>query len=151
MSPILLDRDLCLKYKNRLTEFYFSNMLLCSYMDSFSFRDAEQKIAGMIEHVANGTAMVLGMFDNDDLIGFVWAYEHPYREEVRIYVNEIHVDEHYRNRGVGKQLLCAVECLAKKRGYHALYIHAEGKNESAIRLYRNEGYEVERVQLRKEL
>ena len=151
MLLIPLSRDLCLKYKNRLSEFYFSNIQSCSYLGSFSYSDAEQKIEGMIEHVSNGSAMVFGMLDNEDLIGFVWAYEHPYREEVRVYVNEIHVNEQYRNRGVGKQLLGAVECQAKKRGYHALYIHAEGNNEDAIRLYRNTGYVVERVQLRKEL
>ena len=126
-------------------------MQSCSYMDGFTYQDAEQKIEGMIEHVANGSAMVFGMFDNESLIGFVWAYEHPYREETRVYVNEIHVDEHYRNRGFGKQLLGAVERIARKRGYHALYIHAEGNNDGAIHLYKNEGYVVERVQLRKEL
>lgn len=66
-------------------------------------------------------------------------------------MNEIHVAEAYRNRGIGKQLLHAIECLAKERGYGALYIHAEGNNDGAIRLYQNEGYEIERIQLRKEL
>ena len=148
-EPILLNRDLCLKNKNRLVEFYYSNILSCSYMDFFSYKDAEEKIDSMIEHVSNGSAMVFGVFDNESLIGYVWAYEHPYREEVRVYVSEIHVDKHYRNRGVGKQLLSAVESMARQCGYRALYIHAEGNNEAAIRLYENEGYVVERVQLRK--
>jgi ribosomal protein S18 acetylase RimI-like enzyme len=41
--------------------------------------------------------------------------------------------------------------MARSKGYGALYIHAEGNNEGAIRLYQNEGYEIERVQLRKVL
>ena len=61
------------------------------------------------------------------------------------------MDEAYRNRGIGKQLLSAVENLAKELGYKALYIHAEGNNDGAIRLYQNEGYAIERVQLRKQL
>ena len=105
----------------------------------------------MIEYVTDGSAMVFGMFDSMEMIGFVWAYEHPFREEIRVYVNEIHVDEPYRNRGVGKLLLQAVERMAKERGIRALYIHAEGNNDGAIRLYQNEGYKVERVQLRKAL
>ena len=150
-GPLLLDRDLCLKFKNRLSEFYYSNILSCSYMDSFSYNDAEQKIDSMIEHVSNGSAMVFGVFDDENLIGYVWAYEHSYRDEVRVYVNEIHVEEQYRKRGVGRQLLSAVERMARKRGYCALYIHAEGNNGGAIRLYENEGYVLERVQLRKNL
>lgn len=150
-EPLLLNREQCSKYKERLTSFYYSNIKTCAYMDSFTYKDAEQKIEGMIEHVSNGSAMVYGVFDNEDLVGYVWAYEHPFREETRVYVNEIHVDEAYRNRGIGKQLLSAVENLAKELGYKALYIHAEGNNDGAIRLYQNEGYAIERVQLRKQL
>jgi len=38
-EPVLLDKELCLKYRNRLTDFYYSNMKLCSYMDSFTYKD----------------------------------------------------------------------------------------------------------------
>jgi ribosomal protein S18 acetylase RimI-like enzyme len=120
-------------------------------MGSFTYKDAEQKMDGLIEHVSNGSAIVYGVYDSEDLIGYVWAYEHPFREEIRMYVNEIHVDETYRNRGIGKQLLSSVENLAKSKGYGALYIHAEGDNDGAIRLYQKEGYEIERIQLRKRL
>lgn len=150
-EPIRLNSEQCLKYKNRLTDFYYSNIKACSFMDGFSYKDAERKIEGLIEHVSNGSAIVYGVFDSDDLIGYVWAYEHAFREEVRMYVNEIHVDEHHRGRGVGRQLLKAVESLARERGYGALYIHAEGDNGDVIRLYKDEGYVTERIQLRKSL
>ena len=150
-EPILLNREKCLEYKERLTGFYYSNIKTCAFMDNFTYKDAEQKIDSLIEHVSNGSAIVYGVFDSENLIGYVWAYEHPFREEVRLYVNEIHVDEAYRNKGIGKQLLHAIEDMVKERGYGALYIHAEGNNDGAIRLYQNEGYEIERIQLRKEL
>lgn len=150
-EPLLLNREQCLKYKERLTSFYYSNIKSCAFMDSFTYKDAEQKMDGLIEHVSNGSAIVYGVYDSEDLIGYVWAYEHPFREEIRMYVNEIHVDEAYRNRGIGKNLLSAVENQARERGYGALYIHAEGENDGAIRLYQNEGYVIERVQLRKAL
>lgn len=149
--PILLKREQCQKYKARLCKFYYSNIMSCTYLDNFSYQDAELKIEGMIEHVSDGSAMVFGVFDNEELIGYVWAYQHQFREEMRVYVNEIHVAEPYRGRGIGKQLLSAVESMAKERGYGAIYIHAEGNNEGAINLYRSQGYEIERVQLRKGL
>ena len=150
-DPMLLDGELCWKYKERLAEFYYLNMTYCSCMDGFSYKDAERKIESLIEHVSNGSAMVYGTFDQKDLIGFVWAYEHPFREETRIYISEIHVDERYRGRGIGKQLLTAVESMARSRGYKALYIHAEGDKDDVIRLYQQQGYVIERVQLRKGL
>ena len=150
-EPILLDGEQCLKYKERLAEFYYLNMTYCSCMDGFSYKDAERKIESLIEHVRNGSAMVYGTFDQENLIGFVWAYEHPFREETRIYISEIHVDERYRGRGMGKQLLTAVEGMARSRGYSALYLHAEGDKDDVIRLYQQQGYVIERVQLRKGL
>ena len=150
-APILLNREQCLRYKKRFSEFYYSNMMLCSYMDKFSYKDADLKIDGMIEHVSNGSALVFGVFDKEHLIGFVWAYEHPFREETRMYVNEIHVDVPFRGRGIGRKLLKAVEDMARNRGYRAIYIHAEGSNDVAIRLYNSEGYVTERIQMRKEL
>ena len=132
-EPILLNREKCLEYKERLTGFYYSNIKTCAFMDNFTYKDAEQKIDSLIEHVSNGSAIVYGVFDSENLIGYVWAYEHPFREEVRLYVNEIHVDEAYRNKGIGKQLLHAIEDMVKERGYGALYIHAEGNNDCYIR------------------
>jgi ribosomal protein S18 acetylase RimI-like enzyme len=41
--------------------------------------------------------------------------------------------------------------MARKLGYGAIYLHAEGNNEGAIRLYESEGFEKERIQLRKGL
>ena len=146
-----LGSEECYKHKERLTGFYYANIRACSYLDSFTHDDAERKIDGMIEHVTNGSAMVIGALEGDELVGYVWAYEHPFREEVRIYVNEIHVHEDYRGKGIGRELLKAVESMARERGYRALYIHTEGNNAGAIRLYQNEGYEIERVQLRKAL
>jgi len=152
-DPLMLNREQCLKYKERLTSFYYSNIRSCSFMDSFSYKDAELKIEDLFEHVSDGSALVFGVFDNDneELIGYIWAYRHQFREEVRVYVNEIHVGEPYRGRGVGKQLLSAVESMAKSRGYGAIYLHAERSNEGAIHLYKSHGYEIERVQLRKGL
>lgn len=149
--PIPLSHELCLKYKNRLTEFYYSNIKACSYMDNFSYNAAESKIEGMIEHVMNDSAFVFGVFDKELLVGFVWAYKHPFREEERMYINEIRVDELYRGRNVGKQLLSTVEDLARKQGLGAVYLHTEGDNDGAIRLYEKAGYELERVQFRKAL
>lgn len=151
LTPELLNCEQCLKYKNRLTEFYYLNMRLCSYMDCFSEGDAKSKIDHLIDYVSNGSAMVLGAFDKENLVGFLWAYEHQFRDEKRVYVSEIHVDELYRGRGIGKSLLSAVESIAKEKGYPALYLHAEGSNDRVVDLYKKEGYVIERVQLRKAL
>lgn len=134
-----------------LTDYYYKNSKACSCMESFAFEDAEAKIKSMIAHIADGSAIVYGCLDGDELLGYIWAYRISFRDEDRVYVSEVHVSEKCRGQGMGHLLLAAVEAEAREMGVPALYIHTEADNAGAIRLYEREGYRMERVQLRKPL
>lgn len=139
------------RYFETLTDFYYSNSKACSCMESFAREDAEAKIKSMIAHIRDGSAIVFGCLDNEELVGYIWAYRISFRDEDRVYVSEVHVAEKCRAQGIGHLLLTAVECEAREIGVPALYIHAEADNTGAIRLYEREGYKKERIQLRKAL
>ena len=134
-----------------LTDYYYKNSKACSCMDSFVREDAEAKIKSMIAQIADGSAIVYGCLDGDELLGYIWAYRISFRDEDRVYVSVVHVSEKCRGQGIGHLLLAAVEAEAREMGVPALYIHAEADNAGAIRLYEREGYRMERVQLRKPL
>ena len=134
-----------------LTDYYYKNSKACSCMDSFVREDAEAKIKSMIAQIADGSAIVYGCLDGDELLGYIWAYRISFRDEDRVYVSEVHVSEKCRGQGIGHLLLAAVEAEAREMGVPALSIHAEADNAGAIRLYEREGYRMERVQLRKPL
>lgn len=146
-----LSKDQCARHKQELSFLYFNNVKSCSYTTSFTFSDAEERIDELIEYVANNSAIVFGCYDRGILIGFIWAYSVVFREEHRMYVSVIQIDDAYRGRGLGTRLLKAVENEARILGLPALYIHAEAKNFGAIRLYEREGYVLERVQLRRQI
>lgn len=105
----------------------------------------------LASYLKEGKALVFGYFVNKELVGYVWGYLHKFREEQRIYINEIHVLEKWRSQGIGKQLLDEMEKEAVLRRLKALYIHAEADNEKAVKLYQKEGFKIERIQLRKPL
>lgn len=134
-----------------LTEYYYLNSRACSCMEHFSYQEATYKIRSMIEHMSDGSAIVYGCFDHHALIGYLWAYEIQFREEKRVYISEVHVDQRFRGHGLGTALLDAVEIEAKERGVPALFLHAEADNKKALRLYEHIGFRLERVQLRKSL
>lgn len=146
-----LDKFKALQNKDVLKEMYYQNAVSCAFINSFSYYDAEKKINEMIDHIANNTAICYGLFDNDLLVGYIWAYKNRFREENRIYVSEIRVIEKYRGKGYGKELIFCVEKEAREQKITAMYIHAEASNEEALRLYNKLGYEPERIQLRKGL
>lgn len=134
-----------------LTDYYYQNSISCSCLTHFSKDEAMVKIRGMISHMNDGSAIVYGCFDGSQLLGYLWAYEMQFREERRIYISEVHIDQRLRGQGFGSQLIKSVETEARNRGIKALYIHTEANNSGAIRLYERLGFQTERIQLRKEL
>ena len=76
-----------------LTDYYYKNSKACSCMDSFVREDAEAKIKSMIAHIADGSAIVYGCLDGDELLGYIWAYRISFRDEDRVYVSVVHVSE----------------------------------------------------------
>lgn len=146
-----LTPDIVLKYKKEITQFYYDNLCSCSCLEHYSYEEAKLKIDGFIHHLENNTCVGYGLLREDEICGYIWAYPHEFREEKRMYVNEIRIKDEYRNKGYGKALLKLVEERAKEMGIGALYIHAEADNPAAIGLYETTGFVVERVQLRKEV
>ncbi|MEA4894595.1 MAG: GNAT family N-acetyltransferase [Oscillospiraceae bacterium] len=152
ISIVKLSKAQCVHHKQALVALYFDNVKSCSFTASFSYGDAESKIDKLIEYVGNGTALVFGCIDGiGTLVGFIWAYSAVFREEERMYISVVQIDDAYRGHGLGTQLLKAAEAEARSAGLPALYIHTEAHNQGAIRLYEREGYVLERVQLRKQV
>lgn len=146
-----LSAEIVLKYKKEISQFYYDNLRACSCLEHFSFEEAAVKIDGFVNHLRNNTCIAYGLFQEDEICGYIWAYPHRFREEDRMYINEVRIKEEYRNKGYGKALLALVEERAKEMGIDALYIHAEANNPGSIRLYEAVGYIAERVQLRKKV
>lgn len=57
-----------------------------------------------------------------------------------LYMSTLAVDPEYRNRGLGRALLGAVEAEAAKRGATGIYLHVEAANSGARALYESTGY-----------
>lgn len=148
---VKMTADLCEQYHSTLAEYYYKNMKACDFTETYTYAVAESKMKELATYLKEGKALVFGYFVDKELVGYIWGYLHRFREEQRIYVSEIYVLEKWRSQGIGKQLLNEIEKEAEVRRIKALYIHAEAGNERAIKLYKKEGFKIERLQLRKSL
>lgn len=146
---VSLESALAKSYRYEIAQLYFGNIQMCAHLGHYTFGDAYEKVGQFIDHLESDTCVGFAAFDGDELCGFVWAYPHQFREEQRMYVSEIRVREDYRGRGIGRELLEKVEERARELGICALYLHAEVDNPDAIRFYESQGFQAERVQLRK--
>lgn len=143
-----LDVEDAVRHKKNIVRFIYESVKNTSYEDSYLPSDAESKYEDMLSHMAKGNAVVFGAIADEEMIGFIWGYEYPFRDDKsRLYVSVLHVDERFRGRKVGKNLLSEIEGLAKNLGYHSVFLHAEAFNSGAIRFYDRMGYQAERIQL----
>lgn len=139
------------RYREQIAQLYFENVRSNAFHSHYTYDEAYGKTGSLIDHLRDDTAIVYGAFENEELIAFIWAYIHQFREENRMYVSEIRVKEEYRRRGIGSQMLRMVEDKAREQGLGAIYLHAEANNPEAIRFYKTAGYCEERIQMRKEI
>ena len=148
INPITV--ELCDRYKDTLADYIFQSVRNSHYMDSFSEKDAESKCTELREYVRENRAVCYGAFEKEALLGFVWAYEYPFRDDKkRLYISIIHVDEHHRGLHIGSQLLEKVYEYAGANGYSSIFLHTEAHNTNAQGFYRSMGFELERLQYAK--
>ena len=75
--------------------------------------------------------------DGDLVVGMVTGFTHfhPDKDE-EFFVNELGVDDAYRRRGIGEQLLRAILAEAKAMGCPDAWLGTEHTNAEALALYR---------------
>jgi ribosomal protein S18 acetylase RimI-like enzyme len=149
IEPITV--EMAVGYRKELAQLYFDNVRSNAFHSHYTYEEAYEKMNDLIGHLADNTAIVYGAFDDKEIVGFIWAYVHQFREENRIYVSEIRVKEEYRRHGIGKELLRLIEDKARELGLSGVYLHAEANNSEVVGFYKTVGYCEERIQMRKAL
>ena len=87
----------------------------------------------------------LGAFDAEQLVGIAISEEIEWNRS--LWIREFGVDESYRRKGVGRQLMEKVAEVAKTEGLRILVCETQNTNVPAIDFYRSVGFEVEGVDL----
>lgn len=146
-----LNAETVRQYRNEIAQFYYENMQTWSGLEHCSFDKAYEKIGDLIAHLNTNTCIAYGAFEENEIIGYIWAYPYTFREERRIYISECSVRDEYQRRGIGRKMMMLVEKRAKEEGFPALYLHAEADSPDAVRFYESNGYSKERIQFRKEI
>jgi ribosomal protein S18 acetylase RimI-like enzyme len=86
--------------------------------------------------------------EHSKLVGFsrIGNWEGTY------FVREVFVEEPYRRRGVGNELLISCEKLVREKGESSIFLTVEPKNSVSINFLRSNGYDtLNMLELRKDL
>lgn len=82
---------------------------------------------------------VLLFIENNQPAGFVTLGEKSGRADIGI----IAVDEQFRGKGIGKELMLAAESWFSANGYNEIQVVTQGDNKPACGLYERMGYQIE--------
>ena len=93
-------------------------------------KDAEGKALKLIKGNNDKVIFVLGLIDNNELIGFIslYKYDGDERRELTPWYATMYVKKEYRGLGYSKLLNDALKAKAKKLGYTKLYLKSDLKN-----------------------
>jgi len=91
------------------------------------------------------------LYDDDNAVGLIWMRANIDRPTNDGFILELYVEEKYRGKGYGKQIMLLIEEKARELGLKAIGLHVFGSNKIAQNLYKAVGYEVTSVNMSKTL
>ena len=93
-------------------------------------KDADAKTLKLIKGENDKVIFVLGLIDNNELLGFIslYKYDGEERRELTPWYATMYVKENYRGLGYSKLLNDALKSKAKELGYTRLYLKSDLKN-----------------------
>ncbi|HAA86241.1 MAG TPA: hypothetical protein DCE14_07860 [Kosmotogaceae bacterium] len=156
------DLDNVVKVRQVTKSDLFSNrsmlleLLVQIYSVNFAMKDHLELVASkdykdMLRFHEDGSAIILGAFEKDSIVGFLWCYIRDVLGEARIHVKHFGVIPEMRSRGLGTKLLNRLESLAKVKEINRIELVATLDNLEAIRFYESRGFEPVRIHLEKDL
>jgi ribosomal protein S18 acetylase RimI-like enzyme len=79
---------------------------------------------------------LLVAYEQETAAGFVTGVEMTHPDKgTEMFLYELGVDEHFRNRGIGRALVVALADLARTSGCYGMWVLTDEDNAAAIRCY----------------
>jgi diamine N-acetyltransferase len=106
---------------------------------------AKEYIESLLNEEKN---ILIALETENEMIGFLYAYEEtkghlPFHKKRKyIVIDNIVIDENYRNNGYGEKLLDYIIEYAKNGKYNDILLNVYRFNENAIKLYEKKGFKI---------
>lgn len=132
---------------------FFMNMVLSENIDGNI--DVEKLSAKYVEDmkafIKDGSAVLIGAFDCERIVGFQWGYETSYFGERRMHSYFIVIHPEYRGQKIGSCFSRKLEEIALSKGIDTIEAMCTYKNQTAVNYHINNGFEIERMKVVKRL
>ncbi len=99
----------------------------------------EQLHAYIIDLIGNKNSLVLGLFENNDMVGLTMGSVKHWYTGTEYCVDEFCVKREEQGRGLGTQFLEAIEAYIKSKGMTQIFLLTE-RNVAAYYFYKKNGF-----------
>ena len=111
--------------------------------DGYTFIEDEARHAGLMLTREPALGRLWVACEGKTVVGYVavalgFSFEYRGREA---FVDELHIAESHRGRGLGREGLEIAEAWCREAGVNALHLEVERGNASALELYRRRGFQ----------
>ena len=131
----------------RLMELVLLDNISQNYPDDL----AEQYVLKIPGYINDGSAIVVGAFEEGVLVGFSWAYELSIFNERRVHIDMIGVIPDFRSHGIARKLVDIQIEETRKRGINIIEAMTTKSNEHSYNCFHSIVFQDERVKLRRDL
>lgn len=150
-----ITKEVCSNRKEEIALFIYNNCNFGHESEWYSMQEALAKVEVLASYIVDGSAIPFMALENEKMVGFVWGYPcADRRDDGRIYISILQVDEEYRGMSIGRKLVEAVqkEALSRNNAYHKIWLYTDGyEGNKAIDFYEKIGFKKERIQYVKEI
>lgn len=124
-------------------------MLHEAFVDAFSDYQVKvdlpiSKFQEMLQRRGYVAEISMGAFVNEKLVGFVLNGLRMWNGKLTVYDAGTGVIGEYRRQGVTSNILSNIKSVIKEKGVEQYLLEVLKPNESAVKLYKNQGFEIER-------
>lgn len=139
-----------IKYRTELINLIHMNIIE-NYPECDVKKNVDAFYEKMKEYSCDGSAILLGAFEDDIIVGFYWAHISFFLGEKRMHVYLNAVNSSYRRQGIGSAFLKELQKIAKTQNIQVLEAFCRATNDDAMEYYRHNGFEIENYRIVKKI
>ena len=110
------------------------------------FKDSIKYNKEDLKRIIDNEEIIIFVYEeNNQVLGYIFDVKEEYinhqllTDRKTLYIDDLCVDENYRNKGIGKKLYLYTKEYAKKEGYHNVTLNVWALNDNALSFYKSLG------------
>jgi ribosomal protein S18 acetylase RimI-like enzyme len=141
------------EYLKHLIPDYAADNIRAGYWDeSEALEKSRQQIGTLLpEGLQTKDHYIFTLVDGDQVVGMIWMKAELSRAVKSGFIFDVMVNETFRGKGYGKQLMLLIEEKARELDLKSIGLHVFAYNKVAKNLYESLGYEVSSLNMIKKL